>query len=143
MVPEAAGGAPLPVVACVGAVVHDQVGRLLLVQRGREPALGSWALPGGRVEAGESPEQAVEREVLEETGLQVRAGALVGRVCLPGVGAVYDVLDFVCTLVEPDAEPVAGDDAVDALFADASTLESLACSPHLVDTLRDWGVLPH
>jgi 8-oxo-dGTP diphosphatase len=143
MVPEAAGGAALPVVACVGAVVHDPAGRLLLIQRGREPARGSWSLPGGRVEPGESPEQAVEREVLEETGLRVRAGGLVGRVRLAGVDAVYDVHDFTCTLEQPDVQPLAGDDAMDAMFADVATLESLPCSPHLIDTLRDWGVLPH
>ena len=142
MVPEAAGDAPLPVVACVGAVVHDAAGRLLLIRRGREPSRGSWSLPGGRVEAGESPEEAVEREVLEETGLRVRAGALVGRVRSPGVGAEYDVLDFACTLVEPGAAPVAGDDAVDVVFADAVTLDRLTCTPRLVETLRDWGVLP-
>jgi 8-oxo-dGTP diphosphatase len=130
------------VVACVGAVVHDPAGRLLLIQRGREPSKGSWSLPGGRVEPGERPEEAVEREVLEEAGLRVRARAVVGRVHLPGAAAVYDVLDFACTLVEPDAEPVAGDDAVDVVFADAATLDRLPCTPRLIETLGDWGVLP-
>ena len=68
----------LPLVPCVGAVVHDAAGRLLLVRRGRDPHRGRWSLPGGRVEAGESPEQAIEREVREETGLTVRAGPAGG-----------------------------------------------------------------
>jgi len=42
------------------------------VERGREPQKGSWSLPGGAVEAGELLEEAVHREVLEETGLEVK-----------------------------------------------------------------------
>jgi 8-oxo-dGTP diphosphatase len=135
-------GVSLPLVACVGAVVHDAAGRLLLVRRGRDPHRGRWSLPGGRVEAGESPEQAIEREVLEETGLVVRAGAPVGRVRIQGNAVVYDVLDLACTLVAPTEVPVAGDDAVDVVFADAVVLAGLECTPLLVETLRDWGVLP-
>ena len=142
MVPVPGGGAQLPSVPCVGAVVHDAAGRLLLIQRGREPSRGAWSLPGGRVEAGESAQEAVEREVLEETGLRVRAGALVGRVRIPGDGVLYDVQDLACELLEPDATPAAGDDAVDVVFADAALLDRLPCTPLLIETLRAWGVLP-
>jgi ADP-ribose pyrophosphatase YjhB (NUDIX family) len=135
-------GVSLPLVACVGAVVHDAAGRLLLVRRGRDPHRGRWSLPGGRVEADESPAQAIEREVLEETGLVARAGAPVGRVRIQGDAVVYDVLDLACTLVAPTEVPVAGDDAVDVVFADAAVLAGLECTPLLVETLRDWGVLP-
>ena len=61
----------------VGAVVHDEQGRLLLVLRGREPAAGVWSIPGGKVEPGEARESAVEREVLEETGLVVEVGPVL------------------------------------------------------------------
>ena len=132
----------LPVVPCVGAVVHDTRGRLLLIRRGHEPSKGRWSLPGGRVEAGESLAAAVEREVLEETGLVVRAGEPVGRVRIPAGAVVYDVVDLACTLVDADAEPTAGDDADAVTFADAATLDSLPCTPDLVATLRGWGVLP-
>jgi len=134
--------ASLPVVPCVGAVVHDAAGRLLLVRRGHDPHRGRWSLPGGRVEEGESPEEAVEREVREETGLVVRAGAPVGRVRIQGHGVVYDVLDLICTVVAPADVPVAGDDAADVVFADAAVLDGLECTPRLVETLREWGVLP-
>src|SRR4051794_11641248 len=67
-------------VVCAGAVIRDDAGRLLLIRRGRQPSLGLWSLPGGRVEAGESPSQAAAREVREETGLVVEVGALVGSV---------------------------------------------------------------
>ncbi|RBY86643.1 NUDIX hydrolase [Blastococcus sp. TF02A-30] len=126
----------------MGAVVLDDAGRLLLIRRGHAPSAGLWSVPGGRVEAGESAVEAVEREVLEETGLRVRAGAEVGRIRIPGDGVVYDVADFACTLLDPAAAPVAGDDAADVLFADAATLDRLACTPLLVETLRAWGALP-
>ncbi len=131
----------LPVVPCVGAVVHDSKGRLLLIRRGHEPSKGKWSLPGGRIEAGETPAQAVEREVFEETGLVVRAGEPVGRVRIPAGAVVYDVVDLACALAA-DAEPVAGDDADAVTFADAATLYALPCTPDLVATLRSWGVLP-
>jgi ADP-ribose pyrophosphatase YjhB (NUDIX family) len=132
----------LPVVPCVGAVVHDAAGRLLLIRRGREPSRGLWSVPGGRVEPGETNEQAVEREVREETGLTVRAGAPVGHVTIPAADVVFDVVDFACTLVHPDEQPVPGDDADAVLFADAATLATLECTPNLLATLRGWGVLP-
>jgi ADP-ribose pyrophosphatase YjhB (NUDIX family) len=131
---------PGPVVPCVGAVVHDAAGRLLLIRRGHDPGRGLWSLPGGRVEPGETLAGAVEREVLEETGLAVRAGATVGRIRLPGHGVTFDVHDLVCTLVSPDQRPVAGDDADDVVFADAPALERLPCTSGLLDTLRGWGV---
>lgn len=131
-----------PVVPCVGAVVVDDAGRLLLIRRGHAPSAGLWSVPGGHVEPGESLSEAVVREVREETGLDVHPGTVVGRLSIPGDGLVYDVTDFVCTLIGPPAEPVAGDDAADVLFADAATLERLPCTPRLLETLRAWGALP-
>jgi 8-oxo-dGTP diphosphatase len=139
---DPAEDASLPLVPCVGAVVHDAAGRLLLIRRGHAPHAGLWSLPGGRVEAGESPEAAVEREVREETGLRVRVGAAVGRIRIPAGDVVYDVVDFACSLVDPAEQPVAGDDAAAAVFADAAAFEELACTPLLVETLRSWDVLP-
>ena len=60
----------------VGAVVVDQ-GRVLLVQRGREPLKGKWSLPGGMLELGETLTQGVIREVQEETGLIVESLELI------------------------------------------------------------------
>ena len=122
--------------------MHDAAGRLLLVQRGSDPHRGRWTLPGGRVEPGETSEQAVVRELREETGLDVTAGAVVGQVLIPAGAVTYEVVDFLCTPVDPAAEPVAGDDAADARFVDAASLDDLPCTPRLLDTLREWGQLP-
>ena len=109
-----------------------------------DPMPAGWAVTGlaWGGEPGESPEQAIEREVREETALSVRAGAAVGRVRIPGHDVVYDVLDLVCTLAVPTETPVAGDDADAVMFADAVALGGLDCTPLLVETLREWGVLP-
>jgi 8-oxo-dGTP diphosphatase len=142
MLASGSSDAEPPVVPCVGAVVLDAAGRLLLIRRGHDPHAGLWSLPGGRVEDGETLEQAVRREVLEETGLSVRPGAVVGRMRIPATSVVYDVVDLACTVDPADQQPVAGDDATDVVFADAATLDRLPCTPRLVDTLRGWGVLP-
>ena len=64
-----------PVVG-VGAVVIEG-DRVLLIKRGHAPLKGQWSLPGGGVEIGETLEQAIAREVLEETGLTIDVGPMV------------------------------------------------------------------
>ena len=86
----------------VGAIVVDG-SRVLLVQRGRPPALGKWSIPGGLVDVGEPVEAAVRREVGEECGLAVRLHGLVGfvdRIVRDAAGRVqyhYVLLDFLAT----------------------------------------------
>jgi hypothetical protein len=63
-------------VPCVGGLIYDAAGRLLLVQRANEPGRGLWSLPGGRVEPGERPQEALAREIAEELGVE---GATVAR----------------------------------------------------------------
>jgi ADP-ribose pyrophosphatase YjhB (NUDIX family) len=126
----------------VGAIVLDGNGRILLVQRGHAPSMGLWSIPGGRVEAGESAEQAVVRELLEETGLRGVLGREVGTVTLDaGDGGVYLVRDFIMR-VDHGAMPDAADDAADAAWFTFDEVRSLETSPELVDTLIDWGIIP-
>ncbi|NUR09921.1 MAG: NUDIX domain-containing protein [Nocardioidaceae bacterium] len=129
---------------CVGGIVLDGSGRLLLVRRGREPAKGRWSIPGGRVEPGESDVEATTREVLEETALPVDVGTLAGSVerDAPG-GAVYVIRDYRCTLGS-GADPAAvraGDDAADADWFSPEQVRVLDTSPGLVESLTEWGVL--
>jgi 8-oxo-dGTP diphosphatase len=132
----------VPEVPCVGAVVHDARGRLLLIRRGHAPSAGLWSVPGGRMEPGETEVQAVVREVTEETGLRVRPDRVLGRVRIDGDGVVFTVTDWACTLLDPTAPPVAGDDAADVAFVDAAGLAALDMAPGVVAALSGWGVLP-
>jgi ADP-ribose pyrophosphatase YjhB (NUDIX family) len=132
-------------IPCVGAVVRDDDGRLLLVRRANEPGRGLWSVPGGRVEAGETAEQAVVREVAEETGLQVVVTGLAGVVerAAPG-GGVFVIEDHTARLA-PGTSPQslqAGDDALAASWVDVEELDRVPCVEGLLEALRDWGCLP-
>ncbi|HEY6274895.1 MAG TPA: NUDIX domain-containing protein [Streptosporangiaceae bacterium] len=127
-------------IRCVGAIVTGPGGRLLLVRRGHEPEAGRWSLPGGRVQPGESDEQAVVREVREETGLVVTPGRLVGSVERPGpAGAVYDIYDYAATV--SGGRLGAGDDAADVRWIGQDELAGLTLTTGLAETLAAWGVL--
>lgn len=130
---------------CVGGIVVDGDGRLLLVERGTEPARGRWSVPGGRVEPGEDDAAATAREVLEETGLRVAVGPLAGTVERDAPdGSVYVIHDYRCTPVD-DADPGAvraGDDAAAVGWFTSAEVRGLPCAPGLVEALEEWGVLP-
>ena len=128
-------------VPCVGAIVFDDAGRLLLIRRGNPPAQGQWSLPGGRVEPGEGWQQAVVRELQEETGLCARVERLVGEVRRDAPdGRIYVIHDFLLA-VEGSPAVQAGDDALDAAWFTVPEVEELDTSSGLVEALRGWGLL--
>jgi 8-oxo-dGTP diphosphatase len=134
---DGVSGAEIP---CVGAVVRDEQGRLLLIKRGHEPGAGLWSLPGGRIEPGETDAEALVREMLEETGLKVAPGRLLGNVKRPGLdGDVIDIRDYAATVISGTLR--AGDDAADAMWASVADLGSLAVTDGLVEALTTWRVL--
>ncbi len=130
---------PRPEVA-VGAVVIDD-GRLLLIRRGRGPAVGRWSVPGGRVEPGEHLAAAVEREVREETALDVTCGALVGWVERFGPDHHFVILDFWAELVGP-AEGRAGDDASEMAWIPLDRVPDVDLVDGLLEFLEANEVLP-
>ena len=117
--------------ACVGAIIRDGSGRVLLVRRANEPGRGLWSLPGGRVEPGEGEEAAIVREVLEETGLVVRVEALVGRVSI----GRYDIGDYACTVT--GGTLAAATDADDVAWTVPGEGD---VTRDLWQTLAGWGV---
>ncbi|GAB2974472.1 NUDIX domain-containing protein [Amycolatopsis acidiphila] len=123
-------------VRCVGGIIHDAAGRLLVIQRGHDPGRGRWSLPGGRVEPDETDAQAVVREMREETGLDVRPGPLAGMV----VRGRYEIYDYVCEV--RGGRLRAGDDAADARWVDAAAFGTLELTDGLAATLRGWDRLP-
>ncbi|MFF5263181.1 NUDIX hydrolase [Actinomadura viridis] len=127
-------------VRCVGGIARDGSGRLLMIKRGRPPSAGLWSLPGGRVEPGERDEEAVVREMKEETGLEVSVGALVGTVERPGSdGVVYEIHDYAVTALGGTLE--AGDDAADARWVTPAELRTLPTAPGLLEALSEWGLV--
>jgi mutator protein MutT len=98
----------------VGAIIIEQ-GRVVLVKRGHAPLQGKWSIPGGLLEVGETLRTAVVREALEETGLTIEPGELLGvfeRVLPDEHGRFryhYVLIDFLCRRLS--GELLAGDDA--------------------------------
>ena len=125
--------------AAVGAVVFKD-DRVLLVQRGRPPAKGQWAIPGGNVKLGETLQQAAEREILEETGIIIKAGLPIytfDAIVRDADGAVsfhYVIVDLTAGYVSGVPRP--GDDARDVRWVAAHELAELSVSPRTIDLLR-------
>lgn len=125
---------PSQPVTGVGAIVLQQ-DEVLLVRRGTAPQEGLWSLPGGALELGESLHQAVRREVLEETGLDVRVLEFAGafeRITTDSYGAVqyhYVLLDYLCEIV--GGTLAAGDDAADAEWVNRAELRRRSLTPGL------------
>jgi ADP-ribose pyrophosphatase YjhB (NUDIX family) len=127
-------------IRCVGGIVRDGDGRLLLVRRGRPPGEGLWSIPGGRVEPGEDDPAAVARELREETGLDVAVGAHAGTVERPGPGGTtYEIHDYTATVTGGTLR--AGDDASEVRWVRPDDLGDLPITPGLRDALALWGVL--
>jgi 8-oxo-dGTP diphosphatase len=125
---------------CVGAIVVED-GRLLLIRRGRGPAEGDWSVPGGRVEAGELLAEAVVRELAEETGLEGVCGELIGWVERVGAEHHFVILDFDVTLLDPEAQPVAGDDAREVAWVPLADVAEVQLAEGLAEFLHDNHII--
>lgn len=121
---------PLRPFVGVGALIFSDSGNeILLVERGKPPLVGYWSLPGGIVEAGERLEDAMEREVFEETGLRVEVGDIATvfeRIMPTDDGRCeyhYILIDFYCTVL--GGTLAAGDDSKQACWRDLNVLDSI------------------
>jgi len=125
----------------VGAVVFHE-DRVLLVQRGKPPGEGVWAIPGGRMHLGESLQEAARREILEETGILIEAKDPIHvfdsmeRDIFGRVRFHYVIVDLLADFLEGDLRP--GDDARDACWASREDLSRLRLS----ETTRQLLSLP-
>ena len=139
-------GYPAQPVVAVGAIVFDN-DRVLLVRRGQPPSQDLWAIPGGRVKLGETLQEAAEREILEETGIRIRAGEPVytfDYIERDGTSRPrfhYVIVDLRADFI--DGELRAGDDAADVRWVSAAELDGLNVSSksvHLLKTQYGFGI---
>jgi 8-oxo-dGTP diphosphatase len=128
---EGAGNRRFPArpILGVGALIFDGEGHVLLIERGKPPLVGYWSLPGGVVETGERLEEALAREVLEETNLRVSVDSIatVFERIMPNEAGIceyhYVLVDFYCTVLGGELRP--GDDSRRAEWRDIKALDDI------------------
>jgi 8-oxo-dGTP diphosphatase len=137
-VPTAGRYPECPVVA-VGAVVFNGE-RVLMVRRGQPPSHDLWAIPGGKVRLGETLQAAAEREILEETGLTVRARQpiytfdLIERDARGRIRFHYVIVDLVADYVSGTIG--AGDDAREVRWIGPDEIQQVEVNPQTIELLR-------
>jgi len=133
-----------PIIGVGGIIFQED--QVLLIKRGMEPSLGQWSIPGGAVHVGETLDEAVRREILEETHLEVEVLTLakvLDRIFRDPDGRVayhYVLVDFLCRWKAGELR--SDSDAQDARFVSLQDLPSYQIAPvtleviHRADRLR-------
>lgn len=130
-----------PIAATIAAVFHD--GRILLVRRANPPDAGRWGFPGGKIEAGETIENAAVRELLEETGVHaeaLRVFTAVDAFDYDERGQLRQHFILIAVLCKwTSGQPIAGDDAVEARWFHLHELDEagLALSLDVAEVARE------
>ncbi len=131
-----------PIVGVGGIIFREDL--VLLIKRGQEPGLGQWSIPGGAVNTGETLQEAVVREVFEETHLEVEPLALIkvlDRIFRDRAGRVayhYVLVDFLCEY--KGGELQSDTDADEARFVPLKDISSYGMAPITSEVIRraDW-----
>lgn len=127
-----------PIVGVGGVLISD--GRALLIKRGHPPLQGEWSIPGGTIELGETLIEGVERELLEETAIQVRVVDLIEvfeRVFRDDNGRTqyhFVILDYLCEPVSGEAR--AGSDVTDVAWVQEADLDRYSVTPTATRVIR-------
>ena len=128
-----------PICAVGGIIFEDD--QVLLIRRGHPPAQGKWSIPGGVVQLGETLEEALCREMVEETSLEVKVlkpARILDRIERDPEGRVYMhfvIVDFFCEILSGKASP--GSDAAAAAFFRVMDLEALEMTTGTADVIRE------
>lgn len=126
------------VIPTVDAIIEKN-GKILLIRRRKEPFTGSWALPGGWVDEGETVEEAVVRETREETGLDVSPIAITGVYSQPGRDprGNFITISFVCEVIS--GEERVGEDVAEVKWFPLDTIPELAFDHgQIVEDYKKW-----
>lgn len=124
----------------VGAIVIKD-DKVLLVKRGIPPSKGLWAIPGGHVELGETLQETAEREILEETGIVIKAQKpayafdLIERDDLGKIRYHYIVVDLMAEYIS--GEPLGADDALEARWLSWEAIKKLPVAQNTLNLLKD------
>ena len=129
----------LPVIGVGAVVIHRE--RVLLVQRGNAPYRGLWCIPGGRVQYGETLQHAAEREILEETGITIKAKQPVYTFEIIDTEndehpLHYVVIDLEADYVSGDIKP--DDDALDAKWFSKDEIDQDHVQELTRNFLKQW-----
>jgi ADP-ribose pyrophosphatase YjhB (NUDIX family) len=127
-----------PVVGVGGVLVHE--GRVLLIRRGKEPLYGRWVVPGGTVELGEPLDEALVREMREETGLEVEPLELLtvfDRIQRDGGQVLYHyvIVDYLCRWLSGEAR--AASDALEVAWAAPDELDRYDLPAKALEVVQD------
>ena len=127
-----------PKVAVIALVLHED--RVLLIQRAVDPGKGEWSLPGGYMDAGEMPQEALQRELQEEVGLRIKIGELLE--IFPMVGDEGERIGIVLAFqVEPSDSPeipFVADDAQDAGWFSSDDIPAKLAFESTEMLLKNW-----
>ena len=128
-----------PQVAVGAAVFNDDC--VLMVKRSKPPAKGSWAVPGGKIRPGETMQQALVREIKEETGLDIQVGDIIyvfdviQRDEKNEITFHFVIIDFLCEL--KGGQLKAGDDALDAKWISRQDIKEMNINEKTKTMLKD------